>query len=1513
MNHIKQIVVFFVSLLMIGSAITIVTANNLSNGSVQHQPSLSPEATNTSAKAVLRSFSAQLSELKPFSPQSNFRFEETGLPTGTQWSVSLGNTTFETRNSSISFSMASGSYNYSVSNSLNFFSPQSTGIINTSNAIQIVHYYGYLHTAGYVNLSSGVVSQNPGLNFNNFVIPYGLFNNYSHSIIVASNANNSILSLNASDYRINGFLTIDGSPGGLALNPNGTIYITTVNQLVIVSKNMRVEAYINVSYAGVKSVAYNEFSGLIFVGTYSNGTYIFNSTTLKLVNHMKNLDVLSTQGIAINKADHMTLVADFLNNSIWFIKGSTPVSYLSLPVTPISILPEPNSNNLLLSSFPVTGYSLFFLNVSTRSLHKIGNVSWGMAITFDSETGSPFVSDIASNGIVPINYQLLSGLGSLRTSYEPYFVIFDPITNTIVSGGIYSNSLSLMNFSMVPVNLTFSESGLSKGATWGIEINGYKAITSETNLSLQVLPGMVNYTVIMPAGYTTNTTGYTMVTSGISNVTIRFHRLYSVNFLETGLPTNITQWSIDLNGKLYSSIGNIITLNLTAGNYTYFINSTSVYKPALSLGKIEINGNVNITVAFSTTLYAIKFVSRGLPSGYAWSARIDDRLFYTNTSYLMVNVTYGELNFTINPLPGYIPSPNNSTITVSSNDTIINISWSPVLFKVKIMDRDLPMGVTWGISIGNISRETSTSAIEIYEPNGTFMIHPFTSSGNYSSVNIELRVKGANVDLNVTFSPVLYNVQFITQNYRGIWYVNLSNGKFSGPISGSSYTFALLNGSYSFRTAISNKIYRPSSSSGSFTVNGASLLKTVNFIAVNYTVTFNEKGLPSGTAWYINLSNGLDSGKILGHSYNFTLTNGSYTYLIKSSDNEFQPINASGSFMVSGSKADVLLSFIEITFRISLDIVNLPAGTSWSLFVNGSMYGDNIITNNYSILLPNGTYSIDILPSSREYYPSHFVVDINGHNVSKIVSLDPVLYKLIVNESNLPNGTVWFLSISNGSIFRSTSSSIELNLMNGTYNITYGTPDHIYKGSELTVMVNGFNESVEATFMKVTFGVSFNISGQYIPKIWNLTISGNGVVGPNHGNVTIYLSNGTYNFTADPLNTSWYSLTGSLKVNGSSITVLISFKPVLYNVAFIIVSPSHLKRWNLEITNYNYTISGNSFNISLQNGTYLYIISGMRGYDSYTSYVKIAGKNQTLDLIIPELEYRVVFRNNLKDGIEWNISISNIGKYSSSSSLLIVNLPDGTYDYTAVASGYNNVTGSFVVKGHHVNIEIHFTKSLQTVKFLENGLPHGTMWWVNISGVENISSSNNIAEFTLHNGHYSYSVSHVNGYMDIRPGNFTVDNHSVTLHLHFVHIRKTLYMVSFIEFLPPGVDINLTVNDKVVGENDIELLNGTYDLTVNVTGAPFNTPVQLTLVINGSQVQVFIIVSPIAIWIAVTPNPTLSPPLPLPPPMNPSLMLVYVVFATGPHFPQTPPLPNPPQAIPSNYFESTFFFIGASL
>ncbi|MEM0157605.1 MAG: hypothetical protein QXN26_06040 [Thermoplasmataceae archaeon] len=1464
MARFKRGLVIIISIIMIGSAITIAAGNASGHAaeSARHMHLsnyISSVKSATSEASHSRELS-QVSGIQPFVPDTTLTFMEDGLPTGTLWSVLIDNNTFTTANSSLSLTAPPGVYSYTITNSLNFFSPDSSGTINDSHPDEVVHFYGYLHEPGYINASSGSFSSGNGSLNDNAIIPYGIFDNYSKSLVIASYWNDSIILLNSSNYHVTGYLSLESGPGGLAANPDGTIYATTENQLIVISKTMQIAETVNLPTDSVTSVSYNQYSGLIFVGTYSNGTYAFSSDTMNQVAHFPSLDVLSSQGIATDSSNHMTVAADSLNNSVWFIDGTSVYRYWSIPSIPISVLPQSSSDSILVSTYPNDNISLFSLNISTGIVNSIPTGGWSLAIAYDGQTDSAFVSTVSGNGIAAINSQQTSQILFFNTSYEPYFIIFDPSVNSIISGGIYSASLSVFNFSLVPVKVNFTETGLEKGTRWGVKIDNYSSITSNNFLSITAIPGKLNYTVIIPSGYSASVTGEAYVGGKITNIDIIFHRLYSVKFQEIGLPAG-TDWGLTLNGTSYFTTQSSLSKNLTAGYYSYSVGADSGYRAALSSGYFEVNGNLTVNVTFSSLVYGVVFISHGLPEGKFWRIDILNRFFTSCNSTIFINTTEGLLNFSVSPVPGFVPDIREGEVNVLANNTVFNIYWKPYLYSVRIEESGLPQNYLWGVTAGGIRETTLASSLVIGQPNGTFVLYPFTVSGDYSANPVDITVNGTGINLSISFSPVKFNVIFIRSNPDPEiqWYVNLSNGFKSGPINGNYYTFNLMNGTYSYDVASSDRIFKPSPSSGTFSVSGATVSVNISFVELKYTVTVKQSGLPQGTEWYLNLSNG-DKFSTISDAITFSEPNGTYFYNVATSNRIYEPSVHSGYISVNGRSVTVSVLFQKVTYTVDFLEKSLPDGINWYVNISGLPSSGKIVSGSYQVNLSNGTYSYTIATANKIYAPVHSsgTFTVSGSDVSNVISFSEVTYDVTFYSSGLPAGTVWYVNISRGiSSGPISGNSYSLDLPNGTYGFSVASSDSEYMPlfSAGSLVVNGHPVRQDVSFAMVNYSVTINVMNLTRGITWSLYVNGIlNATGIHSGTYSLLLPNGTYSFALRASSPNYFPAHLVVVIHGKDISVNTEFKPVLFNITFSIAYPPDVESWILNIAGSSYHINGNSTVISLQNGTYNFRIAGIPGVKVYTSQIEVSGKNITVKVTLTKNIYPVVFRTNLKQGVEWQIYLSDGLNFSSSSKSIMVDLPDGHYVYNVVAFGFYNVTGSFNVTSHRLEIPIHFIRIKENVIFRENGLKPGTEWEISLKGYHNLTSQGKFITLELPDGTYTFTVGNVSGYSVLYDGNFSVDDHAVHISIKFIPLKPTNYAVSFITFVPPGTDLQILVNNFSVSGNVVNLSNGTYNLTVLASVGKFTIFQTFELMINNSAENVFIVITPVIIWIMEVPD-----------------------------------------------------------
>ncbi len=192
----------------------------------------------------------------------------------------------------------------------------------------------------------------------------------------------------------------------------------------------------------------------------------------------------------------------------------------------------------------------------------------------------------------------------------------------------------------------------------------------------------------------------------------------------------------------------------------------------------------------------------------------------------------------------------------------------------------------------------------------------------------------------------------------------------------------LTNGSYTYSVSTSDKIYSPSPSSGSFTVKGAVVSESVTFTKYTYRVNFTESGLPSGSTWYVNLSNGMSSGAITGSSYNFTLTNGSYTFTITNLSS-YYTTTSHLTVTVNGSNVTETVHYYHWAY-----ITGTISPVNATLTINGKAVTLSS-SGSFNISLPNGTYHVIVSETGYSTYYDNFTL--NSSSVKSMsISLNPI-------------------------------------------------------------------------------------------------------------------------------------------------------------------------------------------------------------------------------------------------------------------------------------------------------------------------------------------------------------------------------------------------------------------------------------------------------------------------------------------------------------------------------------------
>jgi len=418
---------------------------------------------------------------------------------------------------------------------------------------------------------------------------------------------------------------------------------------------------------------------------------------------------------------------------------------------------------------------------------------------------------------------------------------------------------------------------------------------------------------------------------------------------------------------------------------------------------------------------------------------------------------------------------------------------------------------------------------------------------------------------SVKFSSVVptYTVTFTESGLpSGYWYVNITGQPSSGPIPSSqaSYSVSLPNGSYSYTVSTGNKEYKPSSYTGSFTVNGTNLNVAIKFTQA-YTITFTESGLPSGTMWYVNLSNG-QSYSGTGTTITFSEPNGTYSYTIATVNKIYAPSPYSGSFTVNGSNVNIGITFTLVTYTVTFIENGLPSGTTWYVNLsNGQSYSGTGTTITFNE--PNGTYSNTIATVNKNYatnQPSG-IFTVNGGNVNIAITFSPVTYTVTFIQNGLPSGTSWSITF-NGITLSSTNPTITFNEPNGSYSYIIsgisGYRANTYSG---IINVNGNSVSVSVNWTEIIYSIT--ITEDEIPNgtSWSATLTGTTFNG-KYINVTLSSTINTITFNEPNGSYSYFihmpfgyagRTKGNITVSGKSVYINVLATSVIVTIAVWVI------------------------------------------------------------------------------------------------------------------------------------------------------------------------------------------------------------------------------------------------------------------------------------------------------------------------------------------------------------------------
>lgn len=900
-------------------------------------------------------------------------FDESGLSNNLSWSIEALTTSFSTlgfsyvlSSSSNQLSLPDGLYKWTA-NSFVIQSESSGEFAVTGQSIveNVIFKLPTLHKVTFTE--TGLT---PGVSWEVSV------SNKSGSYLVSNTSYNSIMSLNVPDGNYNYTIT----EGAYSITKPFTISGITESFTISLPALFKAK-FIE---SGLKSGA----SWSVAISNYNNSYNYVNST-------------FGSTMIALIPVGMFNYTLGEFISGYYFISIKTKPYPFTESGSPLNI------NSILPNLIPVT---FNFLNLSA-------GYCWNLKVYNESATVS-YSEYGTSNSLlifVPEGSYIFSASEGTVSTFN-YLGIYptNQISIKATSFNVVTSSQTInINFPILYHKVIY-ETGINLGTKWSISV--YNSVGGSTYYSVNVSSGSSLSLLLVNGTYTYEASeGNYSVLSGTLNVTgtstatktLTFATVYSVTFIASMIPQG-EYWLIEISKfrgyptVLTNDVSNFINVLLPEGNYNY----TAEFDNRIVTKSFTVLNSLTINIAFPW-MYNLTFIETGLQSGTQWYVNFTN--YYsgplTSSTYTVV-VFNGTYNYTVQTSRQGYPSKSGTALISGSSQTfnIVFGTSSKSSYEITFIPSGLPSGTIWYVGLidsnGTKTLESGSGDITFMEYNGSYTYNVSSSNKNFvPSSNIgALNVSGKSISQTIDFSAPKFIIVFTEIGLPStvLWFANLSGSNGTLNLQGTgNLTGSLVNGSYTFTVASSNKGYKPSIYNGKFDMAGSKITESVTFTEVKYEVSFNESGLPIGTMWMINITNGLSLSTI-NTSVSTALMNGTYTYS-PSNNSLYYSMNYMESFTVSGHAAIVKVQYVHYSYiegtivpssalvTINGDQIQVTSGVfnksvtegAYKIVVSESGYASYY--NNVTISQPNEVLHITvnltkILPQTSAISPSNILL-----------------------------------------------------------------------------------------------------------------------------------------------------------------------------------------------------------------------------------------------------------------------------------------------------------------------------------------------------------------------------------------------------------------------------------------------------------------------------------------------------------------------------------------------------------
>jgi hypothetical protein len=707
-----------------------------------------------------------------------------------------------------------------------------------------------------------------------------------------------------------------------------------------------------------------------------------------------------------------------------------------------------------------------------------------------------------------------------------------------------------------------------------------------------------------------------------------------------------------------------------------------------------------------------------------------------SSSGLSLQLVNGTYFYTVSSLnTNYTPIDHTGQFNVSGTSKTVTIDFNPVTFPVTFDEIGLASGTPWEAATGNVSNTSSGSSTSLYLMNGSYNVTISDSAGYQANPGvINVLVSGSSQKFEVAFtSPTnLSYIRTLNTLYMLSNFTHSGNYLMGDMLSSGFPTIGMVI------DQSNNRLYYLASSEDAISIYNLTtgsylpIFKLHEIQQIPFSLYFSQS---SDLLFLYSFGIGNFSTVSVFNPNNMNLVNEirlpnffEYNPAKFSADNS----NSSLIFLTEFNESTYIPTVATITVSGTLsnftNFSKFPASSLTTILLSQPSYKNELLLTNTTSLdilnVTSGKSTLINAPASDQLLlpveignSPIFFLGLNNtgvavmFNFSSALLYDDAAYSFAALSSayDTLNG-VEYVSVLmpydylSGIVALNTStgkviSEILLPLSEVSLALQMSQTNQSLLSLSYVVNASSINGQVLIFGVQKAYNVTFSESGLPSGTEWFVNISGEQSSGPiNSGSTySLYMLNGTYSYSISTTDKEFKPVyTDTFAVSGSSLSVNVTYEPVVYAVTFSESGLPASVPWFVNISGETPSgaILSTTFSKSLQNGSYVFTstTSDLNYAAHYTSTFKVSGANLSIIVTFNQIRFAVTFTEaGLPAGTSWNITVDGVNHVVAGTSLTIY-LLNGTYSYSAKLAGYTTVngTGNVTVSGNQVSISISF-------------------------------------------------------------------------------------------------------------------------------------------------------------------------------------------------------------------------------